>query len=255
MLLPIGDDNRDRHTTPYINYILIALNIFVFMYWQEFGRDIHFTFAYSAVPAEILSGDDIVTGAKIVRDPVTGEAVTMPGLEPTPVSVYLTLLTSMFMHGGIAHIAGNMLFLWIFGDNLEHAMGHKKYLSFYLLCGVLAGMSHVLSSAYLNQSLLVPSLGASGAISGVLGGYILLFPGRRVHVWVLFTIMSLPAFLVVGLWFVFQLINGMGMLGGEETAGGIAYAAHIGGFIAGLVLVKFFANKQVVAPQKKRSFF
>ncbi len=255
MLLPIGDDNRDRHTTPYINYILSALNIFVFMYWQEFGRDIHFTFAYSAVPAEILSGDDIVTGAKIVRDPVTGEAVTMPGLEPTPVSVYLTLLTSMFMHGGIAHIAGNMLFLWIFGDNLEHAMGHKKYLSFYLLCGVLAGMSHVLSSAYLNQSLLVPSLGASGAISGVLGGYILLFPGRRVHVWVLFTIMSLPAFLVVGLWFVFQLINGMGMLGGEETAGGIAYAAHIGGFIAGLVLVKFFANKQVVAPQKKRSFF
>ncbi|MGZ8540034.1 MAG: rhomboid family intramembrane serine protease [Chitinophagaceae bacterium] len=251
MLLPIGDDNRDRHTTPYVTYILVALNIFVFMYWQELGMDMHFTFAYSAVPAEILSGEDIVTGAKIVRDPVTGEDVTMPGLEPTPISVYLTLLTSMFMHGGIAHIGGNMLFLWIFGDNLEHSMGHKKYLFFYLLCGVLAGMSHVLTSAFLNQNTLVPSLGASGAISGVLGGYILLFPGRRVHVWVLFTIMSLPAFLVVGLWFVFQLINGMGMLGGEEAAGGIAYAAHIGGFIAGLILVKFFANKKVAVPQKR----
>ncbi|MGZ8523906.1 MAG: rhomboid family intramembrane serine protease, partial [Chitinophagaceae bacterium] len=113
MLLPIGDDNRDRHTTPYVTYILVALNIFVFMYWQELGMDMHFTFAYSAVPAEILSGEDIVTGAKIVRDPVTGEDVTMPGLEPTPISVYLTLLTSMFMHGGIAHIFGNMLFLWI----------------------------------------------------------------------------------------------------------------------------------------------
>lgn len=255
MLLPIGDDNRDRHTTPVVTYLLIALNVFVFVYWQGIGSNIGFTFAYSAVPAEILSGQDIITDAKIARDPITGEPVTIPGLGPTPIPVYLTLLTSMFMHGGIAHIAGNMLFLWIFGDNLEHAMGRAKYLFFYLLCGVLAGMSHVLSSAYLNQSTLIPSLGASGAISGVLGGYILLFPRRRVHVWVLFTIMSLPAFLVVGLWFVFQVINGMGILGGEEAAGGIAYAAHIGGFVAGLLLVKLFVNKQVTVVQKRRSFW
>lgn len=253
MLLPIGDDNRDRHTTPVVTYLLIALNVFVFVYWQGIGSNIGFTFAYSAVPAEILSGQDIITDAKIARDPITGESVTIPGLGPTPIPVYLTLLTSMFMHGGIAHIAGNMLFLWIFGDNLEHAMGRAKYLFFYLLCGVLAGMSHVLSSAYLNQSTLIPSLGASGAISGVLGGYILLFPRRRVHVWVLFTIMSLPAFLVVGLWFVFQVINGMGILGGEEAAGGIAYAAHIGGFVAGLLLVKLFVNKHVTVVQKRRS--
>ena len=255
MLFPLGDDNRDRHTTPVINYLLIILNIFVFVFWQKLGNDINFTFAYSTVPAEILSGKDIVTGAKLIEDPVTGEPVTMPGLGPTPIPVYLTLLTSMFMHGGIAHIAGNMLFLWIFGDNLEHAMGRGKYLFFYLLCGVLAGLSHVFSSAYLNQSTLVPSLGASGAISGVLGGYLILFPRRLVHVWVLLGTMALPAFIVVGLWFAFQLINGMGMLGGEESAGGIAYAAHIGGFIAGLILVKFFAQKQAVVQQKRSSIW
>jgi membrane associated rhomboid family serine protease len=255
MLLPIGDDDRDRHITPIVNYLLIILNIFVFVYWQNLGRNIDFTFAYATVPAEILSGDDLVTGAEIIHDPVTGETIKMPGLQPTPISVYLTLLTSMFMHGGIAHIAGNMLFLWIFGDNLENVMGHRKYLFFYLLCGVLAGLSHVLGASYLNQNTLVPSLGASGAISGVLGGYIILFPRRSVHVWILFGVMSLPAFLVVGLWFVFQLINGMGMLGGEEAAGGIAYAAHIGGFIAGLFLVKLFVQKQIALPQKRKSFW
>ena len=254
MLLPLGDDNRDRHLTPIVNYILIAINIFVFIYWQDLGRNINFTFAYSTVPAEILSGHDIVTNAKIIHDPITGQGIEMPGLQVTPVSVYLTLFTSIFMHGGIAHIAGNMLYLWIFGDNLENAMGHGKYLVFYLLCGVLAGLSHVISSAYLNQSTLVPSLGASGAIAGVLGGYILLYPRRSVHVWFLFGIISLPAFLVVGLWFVFQLINGMGMLGGEEAAGGIAYAAHIGGFIVGLLLVKLFVLRPQVLPEERKSF-
>ncbi|WP_276502409.1 rhomboid family intramembrane serine protease [Terrimonas pollutisoli] len=253
MLFPIGDDNTDRHRTPYITWLLIALNVFVFVYWQGLGSNIGFTFAYSTVPAEILRGEDIVTGAKIIEDPITGEPISMPGLRPTPIPVYLTLLTSMFMHGGIAHIAGNMLFLWIFGDNLENVMGHKKYLFFYLLCGVLAGLAHVFSSAWLNQSILVPSLGASGAISGVLAGYMLSFPRRQVHVWFLFSILSLPAFVVVGLWFVFQLINGMGMLGGEEAAGGVAYAAHIGGFIAGLLLVKFFAGKPQPVSPKRRS--
>ena len=255
MLFPIGDDNNDRHTTPFINYVLILLNIFVFVYWQELGRNIPFTFAWSTVPAEILSGRRYCNRCQIVRDPITGDAIEMPGLQPTPVSVYLTLFTSMFMHGGIAHIAGNMLFLWIFGDNLENAMGHRRYLFFYLLCGILAGLSHVIGSSYLNQSTLVPSLGASGAISGVLAGYMLLFPRRGVHVWVLFGTMTLPAVVVVGLWFVFQVINGMGMLGGEESAGGIAYAAHIGGFIAGFLLVKLFVRKTPVVVQKRKSFW
>ena len=255
MFLPLGDDNRDRHITPYVNYIFIILNIFAFVAWQDLGSNIPVTFGYSTVPAEILSGHDIVTSAKIIHDPITGEALQMPGLQPTPIPVYLTLITSMFMHGGIAHIAGNMLFLWIYGDNLENVMGHRRFFIFYLLCGVLAGLSHVLSASYLNQSTLIPSLGASGAISGVLGGYILLFPKRSVRVWVLLGIISLPAFLVVGLWFVFLLINGMGMLGGNEAAGGIAYAAHIGGFIAGLLLVKFFVRKVVVVPEKRKSFW
>ena len=215
------------------------------------GRDINFTFAYSAVPAEILSGTDIVTNSQIVQDPLTGQNLEMPGLQPTPVSVYLTLLSSMFMHGGVAHIAGNMMYLWICGDNLENALGHKRYFIFYLLCGVLAGLSHVFTSAYFSQNTLIPSLGASGAISGVLGGYMLLFPTRRIHLWVFLGTISVPAFLAVGLWFVFQIVNSLGVLGGEEI-GGIAYAAHIGGFIAGLILVKFFAKPVVT---QKRGIF
>ena len=166
MLLPIGDDNRDRHITPFINYVLIAVNILAFVFWQNMGESIPVTFGYSTVPAEILLGDDIVTASKFIENPVTGEKILMPGLQPTPIPVYLTLITSMFMHGGWAHLGGNMLFLWIFGDNLENSMGHKRYLIFYLLCGVLASLAHVFSASFLNQSTLVPSLGASGAISG-----------------------------------------------------------------------------------------
>src|SRR5688572_5949043 len=142
MLIPIGDDNSDQHLTPFVNYALLIINIVVFVFLQGLGNDIHFTFAYSTIPAEILSGTDIVTNAQIVRDPITGQSVEMPGLQPTPGSVYFTLITSMFMHGGIAHIAGNMMYLWIFGDNLENAMGHGRYLAFYLLCGIVASLSH-----------------------------------------------------------------------------------------------------------------
>jgi membrane associated rhomboid family serine protease len=161
----------------------------------------------------------------------------------------------MFMHGGFAHLAGNMLYLWVFGDNLENVMGHKKYLLFYLLCGVLASLAHVFGSAYLNSNLLIPSLGASGAISGVLGGYVLLFPRRRVHMWLFFIFtIAVPAFIALGIWIAFQLINGLGMLGGEE-AGGVAYSAHIGGFIAGLLLVKLFVNRIPLLPKEQKRFF
>lgn len=253
MLIPIGDDNSDRHLTPIVNYILIIINILVFVFLQDLGRDINFTFAYSTIPAEILSGSDIITDPRIIRDPLTGDSVEMPGLQPTPVSVYLTLISSMFMHGGIAHLAGNMMYLWICGDNLENVMGHRRYLVFYLLCGILAGLSHVFSSAYFNQNTLIPSLGASGAISGVLGGYMLLFPTRSIHVWFLWGIISVPALLAVGLWFFFQIVNGLGALGGEE-AGGVAYAAHIGGFIAGMLLVKFFVKPQRVLTRRRETY-
>lgn len=254
MFLPVGDDNRDRTTTPYVNYLFIAVNVLVFVLLQKMRGDGAFTFAYATVPAEILTGTDFVTNAKRIWDPVLGQSVTVPGLAPTPIPVHLTLLTAMFMHGGWAHLGGNMLFLWVFGDNIEDSMGHRKYFFFYLVCGVLAGLAHVFSSAYLGQSVYIPSLGASGAVSGVLGGYILLHPRRSVHLWILLGIFSVPAWLAVGLWFVFQVINGAGLLGGEESAGGVAYAAHIGGFIAGLLLVKAFANSRRLRLIEKEEF-
>jgi membrane associated rhomboid family serine protease len=157
------------------------------------------------------------------------QQITIPGLQKTPISVYLTLLTSMFMHGGIAHLLGNMWFLWIFGDNIEQSLGRVRYLLFYLLCGLIASLAHVL----LNQT------GASGAISGVMGAYLVLHPRRSVTVLLFRVVTQVPGFVAVGLWFVFQVISGLGMLGGMDT--GVAYAAHIGGFVAGAGLAKPFS--------------
>jgi membrane associated rhomboid family serine protease len=247
MVFPLYDDNTDRQTTPLINYAIIALNIFVFVVLQGLGSNYGFTYSFSTVPAEILQGRDIITPAREVI--YAGQRIEVPGLGPTPGSVYLTLFTSMFMHGGFAHIAGNMLFLWIFGDNIEDRLGHAKYLVFYLLCGVIAGLAHVFTTGVFASSesaLLVPSLGASGAISGVLGAYILLHPKRRVTVILFRFLTDVPAYVAIGIWFAFQLISGIGLLGGGSQQGGVAYAAHIGGFIAGLVLIKFFdaGNRQ-----------
>jgi membrane associated rhomboid family serine protease len=241
MLFPIGDDNRDRTITPYITYLFIALNLLVFIFLQDLGNDDNFTYAFSTVPAEIISGEDIVTSDQIVSDPLTGEQFRLPGLKPTPISVYLTLIVSMFMHGGIAHIFGNMVFLFVFGDNIENRIGHLRYTIFYLLCGVLASLAHVFTTAAFDGNMLIPSLGASGAISGILGGYILLYPTRRVRVIMFYFITEVPAFVALGLWFAFQLVSGLGVLGSGTQEGGVAYAAHIGGFVAGLILIKFFA--------------
>src|SRR5437763_4033799 len=228
MLFPTGDDNRGRNTTPLVNYVLIAVNVLVFVFLQGFGSNDKFTYAYSTVPGEIITGRDIVTRPVAVQQ-FTGQRIEMPGLQPTPIPVYLTLLTSMFMHGGIAHIFGNMLFLFIFGDNIEDRLGHIRYLIYYLVCGIIAGLSHVFATAALASeasSLLVPSLGASGAISGILGGYILLYPTNRVVVLLGWFATPMPAFVAIGLWFVFQLISGLGMLGSGSQAGGVAYAAQ-----------------------------
>ena len=241
LIIPISDDNSDRTTTPYVNYLIILLNMIVFVMFQGLGQNNTFTYAYATVPQEIITGKDIVTPSKVLTDPSTGEQVLDPGLQPTPFSVYITLLTAVFMHGSIAHIAGNMLFLWIFGDNIENTLGHLRYLLFYLVCGLLASLAYVYSTVFFGGDPLIPSLGASGAISGVLGAYLLLFPGRRVTVLLFRFITQVPAFVAVGLWFVFQLIAGLGVLGDPSSGDGVAYAAHIGGFVAGLLLVKLFA--------------
>src|SRR6266550_7454824 len=146
MLFPIADENSDRTSTPWVNYTIILINIFVFVFLQGLGSNDKFTYAYSTVPGEIITGRDIVTRPVAVQQ-FTGQRIEMPGLQPTPIPVYLTLLTSMFMHGGIAHIFGNMLFLFIFGDNIEDRLGHLRYLIYYFVCGVLAGLSHVLATA------------------------------------------------------------------------------------------------------------
>ena len=238
-MIPIGDDNRDRTITPYVNYILIGINILVFVLFQGMGSNLGFTYAFSTVPAEIVSGEDLVTADQVIRDPASGQQFVLPGLQPTPISVYITLFTAMFMHGGWAHLGGNMLYLWIFGDNLEDRLGHRRYLLFYILVGLLASLAHVFASVLLGDNLQIPSLGASGAIAGVLGGYLVLFPHRKIRVLVMRMITQVNAIIAVGLWFVLQLVGGFGSVTGSSD--GVAYAAHIGGFIAGLALIKLFA--------------
>jgi len=245
MVMPIGDDNTGRVITPFVNYALLAANVLIFVLFQGLGGNEKFTYAFSTVPKEIVSGKDEVSNDRKVEHPVTGQEVTVPGLQPTPISVYITLLTSMFMHGGIAHLFGNMLFLWIFGDNIEDTLGHLRYLLFYLVCGLIASLSHVLSTVVFSgagsEQMLIPSLGASGAISGILGGYIMLHPHRRVTVIMLRMVTQVPAYVAIGMWFLFQLVSSLGTFGGGSQTGGVAYAAHIGGFIAGLVLIRPFA--------------
>ncbi len=237
MIFPIGDDNSDRTTVPIVNYILIAINVLVFVFFQGLGSNDQFTYAFSTVPEEIRTGADIARPVPIE----VGDQRAVINLQRTPGSVYLTLITSMFMHGGIMHLFGNMLFLWIFGDNLEHALGRARYLMFYLVTGLIASLAHVISTFVFGDNPFIPSLGASGAISGVLGGYLVLYPKRQVRVIMLRMLTTVPAVVAIGLWFVFQLISAFGVIGaGPQSGGGVAFMAHIGGFVAGLALVKIF---------------
>jgi membrane associated rhomboid family serine protease len=245
MLLPLGDDNTMRRITPLLTYTFIAINILVFLYQVV---DERFTYAFSVVPYEITQGRDLTS-------PVPIRGVGMIPQAPGPTPIYLTLLTAMFMHGGLMHILGNMLYLWIFGDNVEDRMGHVKFLIFYLLCGLFASAAHI----FFSPNSVIPSLGASGAIAGVLGAYLVLFPHQRVRVLIPLGIFSqlteLPAIVVIGFWAVLQFLSGFGSIA-QTTAsegGGVAYMAHIGGFVAGLVLVFLFRNPPV--RQRARSFY
>ena len=230
-MFPIGDDDTDRRTQPIVNYIFIGINVLVFLLLQQLGSNDQFTYAFSLVPKEITTGVDI-TGVQVIRDSLgnTGEIQHFP----TPLPVYFNFLSSMFMHGGFMHLFGNMLFLWIFGDNLEDLIGHVRYAVFYILCGFAAAMGQIL----MGPDSIIPMLGASGAISGVLGGYILQFPTRPVRAIILNVMTTVPAFVAIGVWIVYQLVLGYLSPAGS---GGVAYAAHIGGFVAGVALIKLFA--------------
>lgn len=231
-MFPIGDDNSDRVITPYVNYAIIGINILVFLLLQQLGSNESFTYAFSLVPREITSGVDL-QGLIKIQD-AGGRIIGQISHYSTPIGVYFNFLSSMFMHGGIMHIFGNMLFLWVFGDNLENLLGHFRYAAFYIVCGFAAAASQIL----MDTDSVIPMLGASGAISGVLGGYVLLFPRRRVRAIIFNFLTEVPAYIAVGIWIVYQIV--VGYLSSAES-GGVAYAAHIGGFFAGLILVKLFA--------------
>lgn len=215
-MMPIKDDNPTEKT-PFINYTLIAINILVFIYELILPENQlnDFIYTYSIIPQNIVLGQDLIT-----------------------------LLTAMFMHGGFMHIFGNMLYLYIFGDNIEDAMGHGRFIVFYLTCGLAASALQI----FINPSSTIPNLGASGAIAGVLGAYLVLYPRARVHTIIMFGYfirwIKLPALFVLGFWFVIQLFSGIGSLSyAGEGSGGVAFFAHIGGFIAGVLLIWVFKKR------------
>jgi membrane associated rhomboid family serine protease len=225
-MFPIGDENEAGRGPAIVTMAIIAINLLVFFLIQL--NDEAFTYGWAAIPFEITQGRDLV-GPEAVN--VGGNRVEIPQA-PGPDPIQLTLLSSMFMHGGFAHIFGNMVFLWVFGDNVEHAAGRVAYLVFYLVAGLVASLAQI----FVDPASVIPTLGASGAISGVLGAYIVLFPSNRVHVIIGYFITTVPAILSIGLWAVLQFVNGFGQIAeSQETTGGVAYMAHIGGFVAGLV--------------------
>jgi membrane associated rhomboid family serine protease len=225
-MLPIGDEREAGAGRPVFTWALVAINIAVFL--LEIARPAGalqaFVTAWGVVPKEYSVGRDL---APLI-----------------PVPFWSTLLTSMFLHGGWMHLAGNMLYLWIFGDNLEHRMGHARFLVFYLLCGLAAGGAHIM----FNSGSTVPTVGASGAISGVLGGYLLLFPKNRIRVLTRGGVAAVPAIYVLGFWILIQFVNSMGSIANtsDTGGGGVAYLAHVGGFVAGMALVKLFARPAAV---------
>lgn len=210
-MFPIGDDNTSRKTVPLVTYVLVALNI-LFFFVELSGGDA-FIGKWAFVPSRFLAN---------------------------PFGDFPTLFTSMFMHAGWVHLGGNMLYLWIFGDNVEDRIGHIKFTIFYLLCGLAATFAQLAFSRGSN----VPNLGASGAIAGVLGAYIVLFPKGKVRVLQGQQVIQVPALIVIGIWIVLQLFSGIGSIANTADTGGVAYMAHIGGFVAGFVLTFLFRGSR-----------
>jgi membrane associated rhomboid family serine protease len=234
-MIPVQDSpGQERRHLPLVTLLLIAVNVVVFVYELTLGSALPgFVQAYGLVPLEITTGRPLTAAA--------------------PSFVYLTLITSMFIHAGFLHIGGNMLFLWIFGDNVEDSLGHFLYLGFYFLCGIVAGLAQVAVSPLST----VPAIGASGAIAGVLAGYLLLFPHAVVRALLLIgpfvTFSRLSALLMIGVWILFQVASGVVDLAGNGgTGAGVAFWAHIGGFAMGLAatgLWRLITRRQTRAPE------
>ena len=225
MLFPISDDDREVSTYAFVTYALLAANVVMFLVQMA---NPEFTYGWSVIPREIVTGVDIVE-PQVIEVPGHGP-VEIPQA-PGPSLIWLTLLSSMFMHGGFGHIAGNMLYLWIFGNNVEHRFGHIWFLIFYLVAGLVGSVAQIAVS----PSSVIPNLGASGAIAGVMGAYLVLFPHNRVNAIFLYSVITIPAIFVLGMWIAMQFISGVGSIAATSaSAGGVAYLAHIGGFVAGV---------------------
>jgi membrane associated rhomboid family serine protease len=247
-VIPISDDNSQRRTFPIVNYLLILANFAVFLWVYYLSNQTNWLiFNLSVLPAEIQhcpwSTCVALQPTGNVTFQSTGQELTTPA--------WLTLFTGMFMHGGWEHILGNMLFLWIFGDNVEDAMGHLRYLVFYIICGLVAGLTQVFITVQFDpskQDALVPNLGASGAIAGVLAAYLVLYPHARVNALIFigffFTLARVSAAILIGIWFILQFIPAVTTLGRPAGSGGVAVWAHVGGFAAGLLLVRLFARSR-----------
>lgn len=226
MIFPISDDDSDLISPAWVTIGLIALNVMLFVYQISNPA---FTTGWSAVPAEITRGIDL-NGIVPLGNSLSEGSLVVHTAGPKP--IYLTLLSSMFMHGGWMHLGGNMLYLWIFGDNIEHRFGRMRFLLFFLISGVVGSLAHV----FLAPHSVIPLVGASGAISGILGAYIVLFPWNKVNAIIFYRLVTIPAILAIGLWAAMQLFLGWGSLAQVGESGGTAYAAHIGGFVTGAVL-------------------
>lgn len=214
MFIPLKDLNP-RRSYPIVNTALIVMNFAVFIYQVTLPPQAfhHLVMANAMVPAHVLGWLD---------GRIPAEAAFLP------------IFTSMFLHSGLAHILGNMLFLWIFGDNVEDYFGHWGYLFFYLLCGIGSGLLHI----FFNLHSTLPALGASGAISGVMGAYLVLFPRSQILTLVFIFLIPLPAILILGGWFLMQFLSAVGTLGGAATSGGVAWWAHVGGFVLGMLVTR-----------------
>ena len=247
-MFPLKDDIPTRRF-PILTVALILANVVMFFGFQGafFGSDEKFderVIEYGAIPYEVSHPGDECSVSPSGRQLICEGQEGVSGDAPSQASTWLTILTSMFMHGGLLHIAGNMLFLWIFGNNIEDSMGRARFLAFYLLGGLAALLAHVV----IQPDAAVPTIGASGAVAAVLGGYALLYPRARVvtviFIIIFFTVLELPALLVLGAWFLLQALNGASELATPVAGGGgVAYWAHIGGFVFGLVAIKLFANR------------
>ena len=241
-VIPIGDADVRRGTTPYVNIGLIAINVLVFLYMLQLGDEDRFIFTYTHgfIPAELTQGLDFMD----LRTRFSGTLDI-----DSPYGNLATMFTSMFLHGGFLHIIGNMLFLWVFGDNIEDRLGHVKYLLFYLGAGLAATWTQVA----INPDSQIPMVGASGAIAGVLGAYLLTYPFSRINTLIIFyfiTFIRVPALYLLGFWFVWQIFSGWGSLGPQTSStGGVAYFAHIGGFVAGVMgmaVYKIFTREPLI---------